>query len=687
MGLREHDFGGRREIAAGISGVNLVEQVLEPMLSEGLVYRRSAGYFSSRIFSLAAVGIHKFVSNGGTMQLLTSHAWQPSDRAIILESESDPDFTNALIEEFENSWERLQGEQVFEDHARAMCWMIAKGMLEIRVVTPSFENLDQYRETQIFHQKFGLVTDAEGDVAGFTGSANESLNGWLHNSENLSIVDSWSDERRVKELEQIWDCYWNNSNLDGWESRALPDAVKEKLIRDYAPKDFPDTARHTRQKTLDENQPLSRLWKHQEIAVEKWKANGNIGLLEMATGTGKTIVAKECIRLARAKAALVVVVVPYQEIANQWLEVLKEWEPISISGHNTKWRKQIEDGLQEVRLGRAEHLTIVGVKDSIAGDDFHGFIHYAAAAFETFLLVGDEVHWLGAPSFRRALFPQANQRLGLSATPKRYFDDDGSSALVEYFGGSPVETIDIATALKLKTPDGSPVLCPYEYHPIECELSEEEFDEYKKYAKTIAMLSSGDNSDKRGLEAARNNAARVIKKAVSKIYQLQKLLEELGSGLHHAILYCHDTDQLEQVQEIINQLPIKIYFGRIDGKTSSMKRKATLQNLADGTIDVVLAMKVLDEGVDVPNAQIGIILASSGNPREFIQRRGRLMRTHPSKDKAIIYDFCVLAKPGITAKLSSEGIQRKEASRVLEFADAALNRAEISEKYGNAEVL
>lgn len=687
MALRNHDYGGRKEIAAGILGVNLVEQVLEPMLAEGILYRRSAGYFSSAVFSIAAVGIHKFVSNGGNMKLLTSHAWQSRDIQAIEKSEEDSAFAQSLIKDFEESWEKHKGKEVFEDHVRAMCWMIQQGILEIRIVTPARANLEQLRETQIFHQKFGLITDSEGDVAGFTGSANESLNGWLHNSENLSIVDSWSDQRRVADLEHIWHSYWNNSNLEGWESRALPDAVKERIIRGYAPKDLPDTARHIgRGRKLLEQKP-SGLWEHQERAVKKWLANGRVGLLEMATGAGKTIVARECIRHARDKKSLVVVVVPYQEIANQWLDVLRAWQPVSVGGQNSKWRDQLEEGIQEVRLGRENHLTVVGVKDSIAGADFQTFIQYAAKEFETFLLVGDEVHWLGAPSFRKTLFPQANERLGLSATPKRYFDDEGSLALMDYFGGAPIETIDMAEALTLRTADGLPVLCPYEYHPIECELSEDEFTEYKKYAKAIAVLSSGDKTDHKGLEAARNNAARVIKKASSKLGHLEDLLRNLGSQLHHAILYCHDTDQLEQVEAIINRLPSKTYFGRIDGSTSARNRKATLKNLAEGTIDVVLAMKVLDEGVDVPNAQLGIILASSGNPREFIQRRGRLMRTHPSKEKAVIYDFCVLAEPGLLKELSSNGIQRKEASRVLEFADAALNRDEIRKKYGDAEVL
>ena len=687
MGLREEDFGGRREIAAGISGVNLVEQVLEPMLSHARLYRRSAGYFSSAVFSLASTGVQRLVENGGTMKLLTSHAWQKIDLAAVSRIEDDPDFAHALITEFEESWESHSGDEVFEDHARAMCWMIMKGLLEIRVVTPSDENLDKYRETQIFHQKFGLVTDVSGDIAGFTGSANESLNGWLHNSENLSIVDSWNDQRRISELEEIWDSYWEGSNLRGWKTSKLPEAVKEKIIRDYAPKEMPNLRKHLAKKAPQPDLNPYGLWEHQESAVEEWTNKDCVGLLEMATGTGKTIVARECIRHARRKSSLTVVVVPYQEIANQWIEVLAEWTPIAIGGQNPRWRKELEQGLQEVRLNRSEHLLAVGVKDSVAGEDFQKFISYAPEEFENFLMVGDEVHWLGSPSFRRALFPEATMRLGLSATPERYFDPEGTGVLSVYFNGPPIITIDIKKALTLRTPGGEPVLCPYEYFPVECQLSEDEFEEYKYWAKKIAISSSGDDSDNKSLESARNNAARVLKKAESKLVELEILLKTLGAGLHHAILYCHDTDQLEKVEQIINGLPNKIYFGRIDGGTSAKDRASTLKNLAEGSIDVVLAMKVLDEGVDIPNAQMGIILASSGNPREFIQRRGRLMRTHPDKSQATIFDFCVLAESGLVAGLTSEGIQRKETTRVMDFADAALNRDEIAEKYKEMEML
>lgn len=687
MALRDEDFGGRREIAAGISGVNLVEQVLEPMLSHAHLYRRSAGYFSSAVFSLASTGIQRLVENGGTMKLLTSHAWQKKDLAAITKIEDDPDFADALIKEFEESWKSQEGDEIFEDHARAMCWMIKKGLLEIRVVTPSGENLNEYRETQIFHQKFGLVTDASGDIAGFTGSANESLNGWLHNSENLSIVDSWSDQRRISELEEIWDSYWDGSNLSGWKTSRLPEAVKEKIIRDYAPKEMPNLRKHSTRPAPEPVPNPYGLWEHQERAVNTWISNNCVGLLEMATGTGKTIVARECIRHARQKRSLTIVVVPYQEIANQWMEVLAQWRPISIGGQNPRWRDELEQGLQEVRLKRSEHLVAVGVKDSVSGEDFEKFISYAPQEFENFLMVGDEVHWLGSPSFRRTLFPAANMRLGLSATPERYFDSEGTKVLSDYFHGDPIVTIDIKEALTLRTPTGAPVLCPYEYFPVECQLSEDEFEEYKYWAKKIAIFSSGDESNHKALESARNNAARVLKKAASKLVELEILLRSLGAKLHHAILYCHDSDQLKEVEQIINSLPNKIYFGRIDGSTPGKDRARTLKNLADGSIDLVLAMKVLDEGVDIPNAQMGIILASSGNPREFIQRRGRLMRTHPDKTQATIFDFCVLAESGLVQGLTSEGIQRKETTRVLDFADAALNRDEIADKYKEMEML
>lgn len=687
MGLRDEDFGGRREIAAGISGVNLVEQVLEPMLLHAHLYRRSAGYFSSAVFSLASTGVQRLLENGGTMKLLTSHAWQKKDLAAVTKIEDDPDFAETLINEFEESWKSRAGDEVFEDHAAAMCWMIKKGLLEIRVVTPSGENLEEYRETQIFHQKFGLVTDASGDTAGFTGSANESLNGWLHNSENLSIVDSWSDQRRISELEEIWDSYWEGSNLRGWKTSRLPEAVKEKIIRDYAPKEMPNLRKHSTKTVVQPNSNPYGLWKHQETAVDTWINNDCVGLLEMATGTGKTIVARECIRHVRQKPSLSLVVVPYQEIANQWIEVLAQWTPISIGGQNPRWRDELEQGLQEVRLNRSEHLLAVGVKDSISGQDFQRFISYAPQEFENFLLVGDEVHWLGSPSFRKSLFPEANMRLGLSATPERYFDPEGTTVLSEYFHGEPIITIDIEEALTLRTPSGEPVLCPYEYFPVECQLSEDEFKEYKYWAKKIAISSSGDESDSKALESARNNAARVLKKASSKLVELEILLRKLGANLHHAILYCHDTDQLEQVEQIINDLPHKIYFGRIDGGTPAKDRASTLKNLAEGSIDVVLAMKVLDEGVDIPSARLGIILASSGNPREFVQRRGRLMRTHPDKSQATIFDFCVLADSGLVEGLTSEGIQRKEITRVMDFADAALNRDEIEQQYKDKEML
>jgi superfamily II DNA or RNA helicase len=298
--------------------------------------------------------------------------------------------------------------------------------------------------------------------------------------------------------------------------------------------------------------------------------------------------------------------------------------------------------------------------------------------------VGDEVHWLGASAFRASLISEANFRLGLSATPSRYFDEDGTDYLTKYFGGS-VFKLSLGDALKIKNESGRPILCPYEYHPILVDLSEDELARYRDLSKRIAQVKNLEDTpeSRKDLEELYFLRSAISKSAASKIPAVKKLLMDLPKPISQCLIYCADSNQLHEVAVILQEL--RIDSQQITGEESTIpserwngmnEREFIIHNFAKGTLGVLLAIRCLDEGVDIPSAKIGIILASSGNVKEFIQRRGRLMRPSTDKEKAIIYDFCVLPEnPADPVK--DTGIVKVELRRISEFADDALNKSDV----------
>ena len=428
------------------------------------------------------------------------------------------------------------------------------------------------------------------------------------------------------------------------------------------------------------------LYPYQVEAFSAWIQAGRHGLLEMATGTGKTRTARACIQsVVDFSSSCVVVVVPSVHIGKQWIEELGSLKAIEVNGSNPAWEKSFRRDLRQVSFGKKACVVVVAVMNTAATQRFVDLASQAANQVENFLFVGDEVHWLGAAEFRKALLPFANYRLGLSATPERYFDDDGTDALRAYFGEKPVYELTIREALKKSKPNGQPLLTPYKYFPHFVSLTEEEIEQYQRYARTMAMFSSPENLDPVRVRNARVGAARIVKKASQKESGLGALLDELGGRLKYGLIYCEDKDQMSMAR---NQLHKRnIYFGEITEAENSSKRQVVLANFSQGYIDVILAMRCLDEGVDIPEARIGIILASSGNPREFIQRRGRLMRTAPGKEFAEIYDFAVLATPEILEGTGLEAVKDRELFRITEFSEDAMNAEAVASAVSGLWVL
>lgn len=349
------------------------------------------------------------------------------------------------------------------------------------------------------------------------------------------------------------------------------------------------------------------------------------------------------------------------------------------------------DSLVDLGLGYISRVIALTTHYTLSSKDFIKIIKDNKRGFYIFL-IADEVHWLGAKKSRGGLIEDYDFRLGLSATPKRWFDGEGTQIIYNYFGNTVFEFGLKDAITKINPATGRTYLAPYRYIPYFVSLNDDELNEYLEKTRSIAQRYTWAKSDEEKdniLESLLFRRADIIKNASAKYNALKDVLDDLGKDVRHLIIYC-TPQQIDRVMDIINQRGLISHrFTMEEGATPNEKysgfseREYILQKFAEGEYQVLVAMKCLDEGVDVPPAKIAILMASSGNPREYIQRIGRVIRRHPNKNEAIIYDLIVA--PSLNRKLPSElrniekKIFEKELKRYEEIAQIAINNAEAME--------
>ena len=429
---------------------------------------------------------------------------------------------------------------------------------------------------------------------------------------------------------------------------------------------------------------------YQKAAIDAWFSRGCRGILEMPTATGKTFTAMGCINRMQGDAGrlFTVIAVPYTHLAQQWIDNVDKWNGMAESGQKISQNTLNTAGSQswKAKLGRAivdfnkkkfggghviNDYIVCTTYDTLAA---RPFIERIQKVEGRILLVTDEAHHAGAKTSRKGLLDAYSGRLALTATPERYFDEEGSELIRSYFGGI-AYFMDIRDAIR----DG--YLVPYDYYPRFVEMTAEETTEYVKLTQAIAAKRSKkrkgkDPDDEQNLPE--NKRARLVAKMENKYGELAAILDEHNDRLENALIYCHDTEQLKIVLRMLSKRDINC--DEITSASSMIERRDTIRGLERKNHQCIVSMKCLDEGVDIPSARLGIILASTGNTRQYIQRRGRLLRRSDGKDHAEIYDLMATATPEADGRPFAKKLAAKEFLRHKEFADSARNRAEALEK-------
>ncbi|NTU70975.1 MAG: DEAD/DEAH box helicase family protein [Coriobacteriia bacterium] len=672
---------------SGSSDADVLLDFYVPLLEKSVSYDRLSGFFSSGALAVAARGIAGLIHNGGSMRIVASPNFTRRDLEA-LQNAGDEGLLAAATAAAESALNLDElADSIARDHVRAMAWMLAEGRLEIKLVVPS--TTADYGDG-LFHQKVGILRDGVGNIVSFGGSINETAAGWTDNIEEFKVFRSWeaSEREYLNRDEELFRRYWNGGTQRA-RVVALPDAARKKLMS-YAPTDVEELDLDlSKLRKRRPSGPKFQLRSYQAEAVDAWFDHNCRGIFEMATGTGKTKTAIACIaRLAEQPGKqLTVITAPYQHIAVQWAAELEGKRLVTTFGAGN-WRAELNNLASDAKLGRAREAYVVAVQNTASMHDFLETVEGLAKTYDRVAYIGDECHGLGAPEMRKALGEFYTHRLGLSATPTRWFDDDGTAVLHDFFGET-VFVFGIHEALNWVDPvTGLTPLCPYKYWPRFVSLDGEELEEYQELTnKLVTLMSAEQGSEAHDIyERLLFKRADIVKKASAKIGELGRILDELGQ-VDHCLVYCHSSEQMLEAQEQLWKRGIRYSrFTGAEGTTPSdefgglSEREHILGSLDRGDVDALVAMKCLDEGVDVPSARLGIILASSGNPREFVQRRGRLLRRAPGKDFALIYDLVVTPNIDWLADERVRDIERKllakELQRVDEFAENASNGLE-----------
>lgn len=639
-----------------------------PVLSKSKKYSRLAGFFSSSAFAVAARGIAAFIKNDGNMKLIVGARLQKKDVEAIKQGKEQPEkvVSEIMVKDLENI-----ADEIIKDHVKALAWLVARNQLDIKValVIDEYGLPIDYNTTMrrgIFHQKVGIFEDNDGNTISFSGSVNESASAWKANIEEFKVFRSWV-EGEVKHLitdnrkfERFW--YGQTKRL---KIIDIPSAVRMKLI-EFAPDDIKTL------KTLKLGEK-PRLREYQNEAVKMWLRNSGRGILEMATGTGKTFTALGCLveLLKKENRLLIVATCPFTHLVNQWRDNFKTFGFSSLDafGGSAKWEDRLMNAIFDFNNKVRRTLVIVTTHDTFFTENF---LRVMNSVLGKTILIADEVHGLGSLQRRHGLANIYNYRLGLSATPARWFDEEGTEVIFNFF-----EKVIYEYPLKKAIENG--YLSKYEYYPTFVELTADEFNEYKELTRKIVREYSKTKDYSRKSELFKLFCIirqRIIVNASGKFIAFDRILDEL-SDISHCLVYC-SPQQIDQVQEILNKRGIIQH--KFTAKEDTKERKKLLNSFAKGHYKVLVAMKCLDEGVDVPSTRTAVIMASSTNPREFIQRRGRILRISQGKDKAVIYDVIVVpstpGKPFLDSFELEARIMEKELQRYIEFADSAINSGE-----------
>jgi superfamily II DNA or RNA helicase len=633
------------------SGQDIAADFFVPCLDAAATYDRAAGYFSSTLYALIGAPLAAFAGRGGRMRLVCSPELSPEDIDAIAQGYRERTLAEALSRDIE----AMTAEPVATAATTLLATLVAQGILEIRIAF-------RPAKAGIYHDKVGLFADAAGELVTFTGSANETWKAWSgrSNFEGFHAFRSWVEADHVDGDVQYFESLWNDAK-PGLDVVPFPRVARERLITKADPEGL-ESAQLELDRQVLSRPPRPTLRSHQRTAIDNWVAAGHRGLFEHATGSGKTITALACVDVAVKDRRPTLVVVPSRLLLHQWKGEVSSFfgdeVAVLLAGDiYDEWKSG--SVLRDHLLEPAEKSPIVVASiDTVSSEAFVSRV----ADVPRLLMVVDEVHRAGSPKRRRLLDIDADWRLGLSATWEREGDPTGTAVIEGYFGGVIQPVYTLADAVR----DGH--LAEYRYFIHTVSLDEEERSEWKdlsaRIGRAVAQAGGEIPESVRQLLIAR---ARIVKSARAKVSEAVRVLQRNYEDKQAWLIYCDNQHQVRAVREACatHGLRTQEYHTQMTGDGET----ALAEFARDGGI--LVAINCLDEGVDIPRISHALVLASSATRRQFIQRRGRVLRLHDSKHRAVIHDLIVDTSGFEDPEKVS--FMRTELARALEFARSAVD--------------
>lgn len=609
------------------------------VMAQSVQYDRAVGYFTSGSLGVIAKGLETFLHSDGYIRIVANpHLTAEDIDAIRLGYRAKYDvIVRSLLRQIE-----LCEETIREDTFNTLAWLIYEDKLDIKI---AFTN-----NNSLYHEKFGIFYDREGNRIAFTGSANETLGGIRDNFEKIDVFWKDYDRTRIDDMVQDFESLWSNTT-NGLTVIEMPDILKEK-IKGYQKERKPITR--------PEIQPRP----YQQEAIDAVKGNNWSGILEMATGTGKTItsllIANEFYK--EKGRIFLTILVPFTHLVEQWEKNCRELGFTSFTncfGSKKSWTGKLQTDVRDFNLGIiTKHVTITTYR-SAASEEFNDLISKIRGKS---FLIADECHYFGVSSLRDNLLGGMEAKLGLSATPDRWWDEDGTDYIKDFFG-------DTVYEYDMKTAIANGALTEYKYDPLMIDLTEDELEKYERYTKRLITLFGSDHPDQEEISDLNRKRALILSKAENKKAKLYSIFQNKNRDeVSHTLVYVA-PGEVEEITSSLANLGYRVH--RFDSKVSLEDRMQILRSFDDGSIQILVAIKCLDEGVDVPSTRTAYFLASTSNPREFVQRRGRILRTYPGKNIAELYDFIIL--PTGASDQLYKSIASKEIPRFAEFSRYAIN--------------
>ena len=686
---------------------DIVQEFYLPVLKESVLYKRAVGFFSSTALIELSKGIAGLVKNGGKIRFIVSPLLSEEDiEAIQKGYEARTIIECALAREIK--------EPKSDSDKERLGWLsqlIATGVLEIKVAfTPP------YKTTGMYHEKIGVIYDKNGNIIAFTGSMNETINAFHNNYESIVVFNSLvqEDKQRVRDLENDFDSLWA-SREENITVLEFPKVVRDKLVpyEKYRLSDHDND--HFEEEDIYELSPVVAgvpvipkgvsLHEYQKDAISTWVKNGMRGIFDMATGTGKTYTGLGAVVKAFElnKRLAVIIVAPYQHLVDQWVEDIVKFNMRPTIGYSASpqkdWKQRLGNDILDFELGIIDTFCFVTTNATYSSTFVQKLLDRLG---KDTLLIVDEAHNFGSLK----LNPKFTFRLALSATLERHGDPQGTRVLINYFGKKCIEY-----GLEWAIREGK--LTPYYYYPVVVYLEDDELERYKdlsyQISKEFHVTKSGElKVTERGkmLLLARS---RIIAGAKQKIDALKKTIKPYKNDTH-MLIYCgatkisdysqdtSDSDeegerQIVAVSKLLgNELKMKVTH--FTSNESAAEREVIKRRFADADpYQAIVAIKCLDEGVNIPSIKTAFILASTTNPKEYIQRRGRVLRLAPNKPYAVIYDFVTLIKPLDEVDpfgsdyTCGRALAKRELNRIKEFGRIALNSRDADELINDIEVV